>query len=509
MTRSRSLNVLAGMATGSPRGEGPSRRGFLKVAGAGAAGLLALTSIPPERAYAQRGADDGGGGGGSPASGGEKSDVQYDIGAFVPPPISFKGIPFALGGPSHTQFLTARLTRKPTARDRRVLGLALAQIERSFSWSPAGVFVFVAYGLPYFGRLPHRVVAAHMPRLRSEHARWALEEAVPTTTDITARGDPLNRPRFGGRRFSVMIEDNDVLLSLRSDLVGNLQDVERWLKGSDHLNGRAVPSPRFAGLFHWTSSRHQFVQIGLPRRIADAAGLPFAGRIHPDSPMWFGLADQNVDGAGPPAITCFQGNDSARLARFPDRGRYFSNGTIQVLTHDISDLQAWYDDPANSDFRTQLDLMFRATHRFGNGGGTPFWRNQFFGDGDAARGATGTGTSDRVHRLGHLACLQRSSRAEDGTPIHARMDGPGFDDMDTAGNHQPGRNVAKLQFSAFVPTAESFRRMRVDQASLDLVRQHDVRPDNNGIERFITATRRQNFLMPPRRHRVFPLLELT
>ena len=32
--------------------------------------------------------------------------------------------------------------------------------------------------------------------------------------------------------------------------------------------------------------------------------------------------------------------------------------------------------------------------------------------------------------------------------------------------------------------------------------------DDNGLERFITAPRRQNFLAPPRRHRGFPLLEL-
>jgi hypothetical protein len=28
------------------------------------------------------------------------------------------------------------------------------------------------------------------------------------------------------------------------------------------------------------------------------------------------------------------------------------------------------------------------------------------------------------------------------------------------------------------------------------------------LERFMTATRRQNFLVPPRRHRAFPMLEL-
>lgn len=347
-----------------------------------------------------------------------------------------------------------------------------------------------------------------MPRLRSHTARWALEEAVPAPTDIVGGVDPLNRPRFGGATFSVSIESNDVLLTLRSDLVGNLDDVERWLKGSDTLNARAVASPPFDGLLDWILSRHSFVQIGLPRRVADAAGLAFAGRVHPESPMWFGFADQQVHGHGPPPITCFQGDASAQLAMFPDRGRYFCNGTVQPLVHTITDLEQWYDDPASRDFRTRLDLMFRATHSFGNGGGTPFWRNEFHGRGDAEQGAAGDGTDSDVHRLGHLTCLQRSSRAADGTPIHFRIDGPGFDDMDTAGNHQPGPNVAKSQFSIFVPTAEFFRQLRDDQASLDLVKEHHVHPDNLGIERFLTATRRQNFLLPPRQHRIFPLLEL-
>jgi hypothetical protein len=33
---------------------------------------------------------------------------------------------------------------------------------------------------------------------------------------------------------------------------------------------------------------------------------------------------------------------------------------------------------------------------------------------------------------------------------------------------------------------------------------HDGADSDNGLERFITATRRQNFFIPPRRHRTFP-----
>ena len=107
-------------------------------------------------------------------------------------------------------------------------------------------------------------------------------------------------------------------------------------------------------------------------------------------------------------------------------------------------------------------------------------------------------------RIGHEAALQRSSRADDGTPLHIRMDGTGFDNMDVP----DGTNQPKLQFTVMVPTAEFFRAMRVNAAALDLQEQFGVNPADNGLERFMTATRRQNFLMPPRRHRAFPLLEL-
>jgi hypothetical protein len=83
------------------------------------------------------------------------------------------------------------------------------------------------------------------------------------------------------------------------------------------------------------------------------------------------------------------------------------------------------------------------------------------------------------------------------------MDGPGFDAMDVPdGSRQP-----KLQFTIFVPSADFFSRLRVSQASPDLAAEFGVTQKNNGLERFMTATRRQNFLCPPRRHRAFPLAE--
>ena len=52
-----------------------------------------------------------------------------------------------------------------------------------------------------------------------------------------------------------------------------------------------------------------------------------------------------------------------------------------------------------------------------------------------------------------------------------------------------------------MPTADFFAQLRTSVAAQDL--QHEFlnnEDDDNGLERFLTATRRQNFLVPPRRH---------
>jgi hypothetical protein len=73
-----------------------------------------------------------------------------------------------------------------------------------------------------------------------------------------------------------------------------------------------------------------------------------------------------------------------------------------------------------------------------------------------------------------------------------------------------GSKQFKLKFLMYVPTADLFAQMRTAAAAQQLQQQFlGGQGDDNGLERFITATRRQNFLVPPRRHRAFPLLELT
>src|SRR5438132_357651 len=429
--------------------------------------------------------------------------IQFDIGDYIGPVETINGIDFRFG-PVFTSFITARLKRTPDGRHQQVLGDALATIEDRYAFSPEGVFTFVSYGLPYFRRLSRRLVAEHMPRLIASPERYAVEEAIPAPTDVSNRNRGLQKTHFN---VPVMIERNDLLFTWRSDTLAPLLDVYNWLNGVDWLNGQFAPAPAFRGLLDFTSNRLMFAQRGLPRKVAQAHRLPYAGRIPPDSPMWMGFADQQVSGAGPASIVTFQGNEAARFTD-TQAGDYFFDGAIQHLSHLILDLAEWY----NETYSERVQYMFRSNpipstgnaDQFVDGGGPAFLAAHFQGRDDALHNATAAETFEGKRRMGHLSALHRSSRNSKGTPLHIRMDGPGFDNMDVPdGTSQP-----KLQFTIFVPTANFFEAMRRNQAANDLVERHGVEDEDNGLERFLTATRRQNFLVPPRSHRAFPLLEL-
>jgi hypothetical protein len=452
-------------------------------------------------------------------------DIQFDIGQFISPPTTIDGVTVQFG-PVYTIFATARLSRLPTKTEQTQFVNAMSALEATYPFSPNAAMTFVAYGLPYFRKLPGglasgSVASRFIPRLASNTSRFVLEEAVASPTDVSSANPSIVKRKF---QVPVRIEQNDLLFTIRGDNSDYLTDILKWIGGSNTLAGHPIASP-LKGVLSVTSSRLMFQQMGLPRYVAANDGFLFQDRINARSPMWMGFVDQQVAGSGPAPAVTFQGNASARLTT-ARAGDYFDNGSVQHLSHVIQDLEAFYarageaDQEEDETFLERVQYMFRSTPppSFGNtdqffdGGGPAFLQNEFKGTGDAAQGAAGIGTPEGEHRIGHLAALQRSSRAGDGTPLHIRMDGPGFDAMDVpSGTPRPGTsgNVPKLQFTVFVPTADFFTRMRRNQASLDLAAQFAVDEDENGLERFLTATRRQNFLVPPRRHRALPLLELT
>ena len=432
------------------------------------------------------------------------SDVQFDLGAFIPPAVSMDGVMVRM--PTlHTVFATARLSRTPNRGDASALEDALRTIEATYPWSPQGVFLETAYGLPYFNRLSQRLVDSHIPRLRGSR-RSVLEEAVPSPTDVHRTNPGITKQRFN---VPVRIESNDILFTLRGDNADIMSDVLAWLGGSNRLHGHRVNSPRLRAGMTFTSSRAMFMQMGMPRKIAESEGLPYAARMNPNSPMFMGFVSQQTESNPPGPTVTFTGTQGLPVSNARS-GDYFDTGTIQHLAHDILDLEQWYAD--DEPFTERVQYMFRSNpipsegnaDQFTDGGGTAVFPAAFHGNDDAASSAQAVNTFEGERRLGHLNCLHRSSRTADGTPRHHRADGPGYDNMDVPG----GGKLPKLQFSVYVPSSDLFARMRTDMASLDLQNKFQVDPDDNGLERFLTATRRQNFLVPPRRHRSFPLVEL-
>jgi hypothetical protein len=494
-------------------------------------------------------------------------DIQFDLGAFTAAAKTFNdgggNISVSLP-PVYTLFQPLTLSRTPSTGDQTVFANALNTIEQVFPASPSGALIFaVSYGLPYFKRLNQTTVKAHMPTLLSNSSTPVLQEATPFPTDVIGGlvgGSGSVNPGITKARFNVnvRIESNDMLIETRSDSLANLTNINLWLQGSNNLGGIFILSPPFRGLFSFQTPRVMFVQQGLPKKIAQQNSFEFAPRMNPDSTMAMGFVDQMTNTAGPAAIVTFAGNSSAVLSN-AKAGDYFDNGSICHFSHDISDLYQFFATPSQSQdgagepYKERVQYMFESnrlgtadglpsdgnTDQFANGGGPAFLNNVFQGAGAAlasaqdsagkftSTNATLNATFDGTGRIGHNAALQQVSRASDGTPMHIRNDGPGFDSMDmpaynTSGsgnvggvfvtkgtNIAAGSNMFKLQFAVFVPSSDFFSRMRTAAAAQSLQAQFlGGESDNNGLERHITATRRQNFLVPPRRHRSMPLTEL-
>ncbi|MEC3980458.1 DUF7405 family protein [Amycolatopsis sp. H20-H5] len=445
-------------------------------------------------------------------------DVQFDLSAFVPPASTVDGVAVSLP-PVFTGFVTARLDRLPTKADQGRMENALASIEANYPYTPAGVFTHVAYSDNYFARLPRTVVTAHMPRTL-DGGQPVLKRAVAGPTDVApgSRTLALRRPEFA---VPLRLENNDILFTVRADNADHVNDVVKWLAGSNQLAGRQIGSPRFDAGMTFTSTRAMFVQVGLPRSIADRERLPFASFVNPFAPMWMGFADQQVDASAPAPDVTFAGAHGIKLTT-AEAGDYFDNGAIQHLSHVLLDLQQFYLDGDNQDepaadhreqFSERVQYMFQSPPSAEQDPQDPYR------DGGGPRGTDSRGgilpnvfrgadyarsSAQQFGRVGHVSALHRSGRTADGRPVHLRIDGPGFDAMDTTSGH----NAPKLQFSGFFPSADFFEDLRRNQASIDLLDEFALDEEEHGLERFITTTRRQNFLMPPRRHRAFPLVEL-
>jgi hypothetical protein len=102
------------------------------------------------------------------------------------------------------------------------------------------------------------------------------------------------------------------------------------------------------------------------------------------------------------------------------------------------------------------------------------------------------------------------NKVEKGAVLFLRQD---FDTVDNpfafwSDGEVSAKPRAAVHFVGFGPSAQHYEKMRLEMDSQDLKARHHLADDDLGFTKMLLTTHRQNFLLPPRAHRSFPLAEL-
>jgi hypothetical protein len=404
--------------------------------------------------------------------------------------------------PLHHQVVTAKLRVEPSPpalrSARETLEEALQSLERSYELTPAGLAVTVAWGRPYLERYVPELAVRHVPIDR----RATRKEERPVSALLDA-------VRFPSDPDETILEANDVVILLRSDVREHVADGARRLFDDT------------ADIFELTSIRKGFQGGGfaggrsLPKAMATAAGVPGADLIPDTAQLFLGFTSTQTHTQGQSAIANFE-----TLGLVDVREGYFRGGTHLHVSHLHEDLEAWYLD---FDFRERVDTTFRPRLRATDGAQTLPQRPE-----DAAGVAEVEDDFRRFGAIGHGSSIQPTSRLQmdvrgaDGKvyrkgsaiPLRAdfnTLDNPFFWTADPHGDGFAETPSAGVHFLTFNPSSDDFNRNRL---AMDGVlpggRRLPISPRARaqGLNSVLRTTHRQNFIVPPRSRRSFPLSEL-
>jgi hypothetical protein len=394
----------------------------------------------------------------------------------------------------HHQMVTARVVAsQDQLRDARAsLAAVLTKLDADYPGTPDGLAITVAWGLPYFRTYVPDAAEMHLPFDRRARKR-ALIDAI----------------RFPSDPDDTLLEENHVAFLFRSD-------------NEEHIRTAATEiADRMKGALAVTSIRKGFAgQMdggkGLPKEMATAAGVPGADLIPDGSELFLGFTSTQRNALGPPRIVNFE---TLGLVDLGPRS-YFHGGTHMHLSHIFEDLEAWY---LNLDFRDRVNTTFRPRMPVRRGTQTvPQPPHRVASANEVRR------DYERFGAIGHSSSLQPASRLQQdirgadgtlypkGTAIPQRadfntLDNPFFWSADPERDQMSEEPAAGLHFVVFNPTSDDFHRNRLAMdghmpggEKLEFV----PRAPGQGFNSILRTTHRQNFLVPPRRHRSFPLAEL-
>jgi hypothetical protein len=424
--------------------------------------------------------------------------------------------------PLHDHVITAKLnvSASPAAllEARQHLESVLVDLETRFASSPAGVGITIAWGRPYFqqfipslGQTSEFFEAgtrfpAYLPiDLATSKSKGKTVYALQDARTFPSDQPP---PGFG----PVRLEHNDVAVLLRSDSLAHITAASNALFGSR--------SHQAGSLFTVTSIRQGFAgggfygQQGLPSKLALAAGIPGAASIPRQAPLFLGFASTLVSNMGPDVIANLE-----TLQGLTDQWPhgYFKQGTTMHLSHLYEDLETWY----KKSFPTHAHQV-QAMQYPGVTSAPGTYALQPPGQ-TATQVAQGV---KRHHSYGHSGSLSVVDSTASptisnygdsypaGTTIPVRgdfntLDNPFHYTSDPTADHYSTKPAAGLHFLMFQPTIEIFNsvRLAMDGHLPGMTLPVPAHSTHAGINSVLQTTHRQNYLVPPRRHRSFPLAE--
>ena len=382
---------------------------------------------------------------------------------------------------------------------------ALAAVEKPYPATAAGLTMVIGWGLPFFRTFTPNLMSTHLPVDKGlPDGQYAVLDAI----------------RFPSDPADVVLEDNHVMFKFRSDSSTIVKGAEADL--FDNPNSGAY----IGDLFDLTSKRIGFLGRGfgtrsIGKKLALEAGVAGADQIPEDAQLMMGFTSTQTQALAADNLPSFE-TLPGLTNQWPSG--YFAAGCAMHLSHLYLDIDLWYGSFSYAD-RVKRMFSPRASVPANQSTVTiPNGPEQLSTMADVLQDA-------ESGLLGHNALLQQAARlAADVKDNYGRLRPKGssvplredFNTLDDPFAWAPGgvgpTNKPGMHFVAFLPATRLFHRARMAMDGVLPAPGPNLReqyPDkfgttdaNNGINAMMRASHRQNYLIPPRRNRSFPLVEL-